>query len=271
MVGKGTVIAAYDSKSGLVQPTPVLTSVRNMIESYHPGLVIMGNRVNIFGVNQNEDQHAAQCMQILNALQLDFETTIIMPGHVSVRGQGDESGGSGSGSSGSVQWSNGLRHRIVLTKPKKDDDSRDESYNRTLEVLKSNDAPTGVKIEMHWSKDSLLYVANDEHVTVSERERPLTQQEMEINVEQEVLRMVRLALEMGQRLSTQPRANNGAATVFAEHPDCKYRGKRPLLAAAIERLFKQRKLVAKPYGPKSDHTSMIMLAEDGNVVQFPHK
>jgi RecA-family ATPase len=48
MAGKDTVLAAFDSRSGLVKPTPLYGAVRKIIEEFKPALTIVGNRVNIF-------------------------------------------------------------------------------------------------------------------------------------------------------------------------------------------------------------------------------
>jgi RecA-family ATPase len=260
MMGRSTIMAAYNPRTGLVQPTPLLTAIRQLIESYQPALVIIGNRVNVFGVDQVSDVQARQCIELLNGIVVDYKTTIIMPGHVSVRSQKDESGTSASGSSGSVQWSNGLRHRLLLTKPQPDTEFGDDtSFSRALTVLKSNDAPTGIRIEMQWSKAHSLYVADDEDINVTGNNKELTQEEFELEVEEECLRMLRTALHMDQRLSAQPRANNNIATVFANDPDCKFRGKRPLIDAAIKRLFASGKITIQKYGYASDNTRRIVI------------
>ena len=276
MVGKNTIIATFNSKSGLVEPTSVLTSITSLIGDYRPDLVIMGNRVNIFGVNQNEDSQARQCIELLNALSLDYATTLIMPGHVSVRSMGDDSGTSGSGSSGSVQWSNGPRQRLLLSKAKKDKDTEDDTYKRTLTVLKSNDAPSDQTIELHWSQSHSLYVADDENVTTKILRTPMKpgeteeqtqarqRREFETEVEDECMRCVSKALAMGIRMSPQPRANNYPPTLFARHTqfsECKYRGDKGfrLLNAAMGRLFMRGKIKAQPYGSPSAGTKEIVI------------
>ena len=60
------MLAAFDQKSGLVKPTPLYSAVRKDIKDFKPTLVIVGNRVNIFGVNQNDDAQARQCLQLLS-------------------------------------------------------------------------------------------------------------------------------------------------------------------------------------------------------------
>lgn len=241
MVGKATIVASFDSRSGLVHPTPVMTAVRDMVEAYKPDLVIMGNRVNIFGIQQNDDSQARQCIELLNAISLDYGTTLVMPGHVSIRGQGDDSGGSGSGSSGSVQWSNGVRHRLLLSKAKKNKDeeaSEEESYGRTLEVLKSNDAPTGLAINMHWSKPDSLYVADNENITVIGAPAK-TREEYEKEEEVEFMKMLGKYTAKMVNVSPAQHARNFAPTAFSRDQDCKYRRESGMrtLRRAMDRLF----------------------------------
>src|SRR5580765_3735672 len=241
MVGQNTIIATYDGKSGLVKPTDVLTSIRNMVEDHRPDLVVMGNRVNIFGVNQVEDTQARQCIELLNAISIDYSTTLIMPGHVSIRGLGDESGTSATGSSGSVQWSNGPRHRLLLSKPKKDKDAEeDNSYKRTLTVIKSNDAPTDVKIELEWSSEHFLYVAEDEKIkTVPTPQLEL--EEFKRDVEREFMRLLDKHTAKKENVSASATARNNAPLLFSSDPECKreYRGEKGKrwFRAAMDRLF----------------------------------
>jgi hypothetical protein len=100
MLGRDTVLAKFDSKAGVVRPAPLFTSVCQLVEKFKPALTIVGNRVNIFSVNQNEDSQARQCLNMLNSIIVEYGTTVVMPGHVSA-GQLT----TGTGSSGSVQWS----------------------------------------------------------------------------------------------------------------------------------------------------------------------
>ena len=150
LAGKDTVLAAFDGKTGVVKPTLLFDSMRATIEDFRPSLVIVGNRVNIFAVNQNDDAQARQCVNLLSGLALDYQTAVVMPGHVSFGGMN-----SGSGTSGSVQWSNACRSRIYLSRVT--DDERDGSHEpdpeaRMLEVKKANWGPTNKKVALHWSR-----------------------------------------------------------------------------------------------------------------------
>src|SRR5262245_20011203 len=65
LVGKDTVLAVFNSHAGVVRPTPLFESVRREIAAFKPTLVIVGNRVNIFSVDQNSDTQARQCLGLL--------------------------------------------------------------------------------------------------------------------------------------------------------------------------------------------------------------
>jgi RecA-family ATPase len=109
--GKDTVLAVFDQKRGVVKPTALYFAIKKMVEEFKPALVIVGNRVNIFSVNQNDDAQARQCVQLLTAIAIECNTAVIMPGHVSVAGMFND-----TGTSGSVQWSNGCRSAELSTR-----------------------------------------------------------------------------------------------------------------------------------------------------------
>ena len=265
MVGLNTVLGVYDSKSGIVQPTPVYESVKNLIADFRPALVIVGNRVNIFSVNQNEDAHAVQCLRLLNAFCVEYGTAVLMPGHVSIRG-----GDTGTGTSGSVQWSNGMRARTFLRRPKDQEDDPNTD-KRELQVMKINWGPSDSQINMNWSNG--LFVADG--ITVIKPEpgetdddaRKRQHSELEADIEKEFMNMFNKAVAMGIRMSSQPKATNNPATLFArgeQFTECKYRSDKGFkqLNAAMGRLFMRGKIISRPYGPPSDKTKEVVLNED---------
>jgi RecA-family ATPase len=261
MVGKQTVLAFFGK--GLVQPTRLFVSLQRLVADFRPALIIVGNRVNIFSVNQNEDAQARQCLQLLNSLITDFGTTVIMPGHVSVRGNQPGS----DGTSGSVQWSNGVRQRLLLRKPTTkidDEDNEIDRDERILEVKKANWGPTDLSLNVRWQN----------HVIVAEREnRPalgnveLKQQQDEgyARAEDEFIRLLDKAEVQKQNLSARPKSHNYAPKLFSEDQGCRseFKGKngRKKLAAAMDRLFEKKAIEAVSYGKPSDHTYRIARVE----------
>ena len=57
---------------------------------------------------------------------------------------------SGSGTSGSTQWSNAVRSRLYFSEAKKGDDDETESDIRELRVMKANYGPTGEAVRVRW-------------------------------------------------------------------------------------------------------------------------
>ena len=85
MMGKNTVLGVWDQKLHQVRPTDVFEALKREVAEFKPLLVIIPNRVDSFSVNQNDDAHAKQCWRMLGSLCTEFGTTILMPGHASLR------------------------------------------------------------------------------------------------------------------------------------------------------------------------------------------
>jgi RecA-family ATPase len=249
--GKKNHLLAKVDRSGLVAPTALYHSLCKLIEEFKPTLVITANRVNIFSVNQNDDVQARQCVTLLDAIAETYNTTVIMLAHPSL-GQLQ----TGSGSSGSVQWSNGCRQRLYLSRPKKNegDDkppTENERKTRILEVLKSNWGPQGNGIKLQWI--DWYFKAENEDLGIDES---AFQESVMLNAEQEFLRMIEVAEQSDIFVSQQPTARNNAASLFAKHPafsKCRFRGKSgyDLLMQAMTNLFEKGDLKTIPYGAPS--------------------
>jgi len=261
LVGKDTVLAAFNSRAGVVEPTLLFESVRQEIAAFKPTVVIVGNRVNIFSVDQNSDTQARQCLGLLFKLTTDFPgTTVIMPGHVSLSGMA-----SGRGDSGTVQWSNGCRARLLLDRVTKDDGGEPDQDARVLQVKKANWGLDKNEIKLRWSRGLfVLDAGDDEKPTWSFGDVAAL-----LKDEDEFLRM--LDLLKGAKLSPWPTAQNNAAKIFAEDSRCKLTGKgvRNRLKTAMERLLSRGVIEVVETGPQSRPTSLLRRVVRGVVVDFP--
>jgi RecA-family ATPase len=263
MWGKENVLWTTLDSKGQVTPTKLYRLVCKVIEEFKPTLVITANRVNIFAVNQNDDVQARQCLALLDAIVKDHQCTVIMPGHPSL-GQI----ASGSGSSGSVQWSNGCRQRLYLSRVKKSKNedeapTLEERDQRVLEVLKSNWGPQGNGIKLRWI--DWAFKAEDEDLMIEEM-APEVRRELELErAEEEFLRMLAKAEEQGVAVSAQPTARTNAATMFARNAafaQCQFRGDSGyrLMAQAMANLFENGAIQNVPFGPVSHGKFRVVLA-----------
>jgi len=261
LAGKDTILAAFDHRAGVVRPRPLLQSIRNMIEDFKPVLVIVGNRVNIFGVNQNDDAQARQCVGLLTGIATDFQITVIMPGHVSLAGKA-----SGEGSSGSVQWSNGPRARLYLHRVVDDEDGVEADADaRLLEVKKANWGPSNKSIELRWSKGVFVVPDHD-------RDRPRVFGEVAdmLAAEDEFLRLLDL---VRFNVCASPTAPNNAPKVFVDDHRCALRfrnkGGKRALKTAMERLLDKGTIEVEEFGPPSHRRNRIVCVRQATRTEAP--
>jgi len=264
LVGQDTVLAVFNSRAGMVQPRPLFESVRRMVGEFEPTLTIVGNRVNIFSVDQNNDAQARQCLGLLTSLTKDFGTTVIMPGHVSLSGMS-----SGRGDSGTVQWSNGCRSRLLLDRVTKENGAEPDPDARVLQVKKANWGPDKNEIRLRWSRG--LFVPDTEDIKSEKATWSFGDVATLLNDEDEFLRMLDLLKGARTPLSPWPTAHNNAPKIFAEDSRCKLTGKgvRDKLKSAMERLLTKGAIEIVEVGPPSKSRTDIRRVERGVVVDFP--
>jgi RecA-family ATPase len=252
MRGRDTVLAAFDSKAGVVKTRPLFETLQREIEAFTPDVVILGNRVNIFGVNQNDDAQARQCITlVLDAICNEYGCAVIMPSHVSVAGLRE-----GSGTSGTVQWSNGMRLRTYLRRIKDEKDQVIDPDLRELEVMKANWGPSGNIIRIRWQNgvfvpDVLGAGANSFQKLASDQ-----------RVEEVFLTLLARYRDQGREVSASPTANNYAPTMFSRDPGAVGIPKRAF-ADAMNRLFGNRKIRVEQYGRPSRPQSRLVTADEG--------
>jgi hypothetical protein len=122
----------------------------------------------------------------------------------------------------------------------------------------TNDRPWRLAdLPVRWENG--LFVAEYENrTTLSNKELVQRERDEKQRAEDEFLRMLDKAEAMKQNLSSHFKANNNAAKVFSEDPDCKqeFKGKkgRKILETAMRRLFDKKQIDMVPYGFKSRHT-----------------
>jgi AAA domain len=256
MVGEDAVLGVYDSRRGVVAPTGVFAAIEKLVAEFKPTLVIVGNRVNIFSVNQNDDAHAVQSLRLLSGLCARHETAVLMPGHVSVTGMN-----TGSGTSGSVQWSNGVRLRMYLQRLKDEQTGAADPNRRVLQVMKTNWGPPDQQIDLQWSEG--LFVGDGFTITAPEPEAGESEAEMNA-------RLVRQRVEsddaaflaaldrhtaVGSYVSAAPTAKTNAPNIFSQDEEClpgvRMAEKKKRMKVAMGRLFMRGIIQTKPWGSPS--------------------
>jgi len=231
----------FDRASGLVKPTALFYELQAEIDQFKPDVVIVGNRVNIFSVDQLSDSQARQCINLLARFTTPDARAVLMPGHPSRVGQS-----SGTGESGSVQWMNGVRGQAYLErKVEKSTGEEPDPDVRELTLKKTNYGRLDQKIQIRWS-DGVFVIdtgAPPPHV-VGEDDR---------HADAALLMMLDRYTAQGRPVSSSPTARNYAPKVFSEDRNCQFRGKagKAALKHAMDRLFVAGGIENRSYGPPS--------------------
>src|SRR5258708_32847047 len=123
-----------------------------------------------------------------------------MAGHVSKAGMKED----GDGTSGTVQWSNAVRHRLWLRRPtKKEIENGNDKDDRILQVMKSNWGSDGSAITMRW-QDGVFVAENENRVVLSNAELVQREKDDYQRAEDEFLRMLDKAEAQKHNLSAHP-------------------------------------------------------------------
>lgn len=215
----------------------------NLIHDSGAQLMVLDSLHDLFAGNENSRPEARRFIQLLSECCRDADATIVLTAHPSLSGLS-----SGSGYSGSTAWSNAVRSRLYLTRPKSDDDGPEDRDRRELRRLKANYAGIGDVIGMTW-RDGVL-IADDAPTTgiLASIDRD--------NVDAIFLDCLDAATRQSRALSDSKNAQNFAPKIMAKMPQARG-ATRQALAAAMERMFSAGEIVnGSPFTKPNRHVAI---------------
>jgi RecA-family ATPase len=113
-------------------------------------LVVLDVAVDLFGGNEIVRQEVRALFRPLHTLARKIDGAVVMTSHVSQAGiQSD------GGHSGSTDWSNAVRSRLYLSRPKGENGEPIDPNARILTRKKANFASIGDTVKLHW-KDGVI-------------------------------------------------------------------------------------------------------------------
>lgn len=192
---------------------------------------------------------------MLRGLAIEFDFAVLLLAHPSIAGMA-----SGSGSSGSTAWSNSVRSRLYLDRPKPDGDEKPDEDQRILTVKKANYAPTGGKIELRWKAG--CFVRDDGEVSP---EREAMRNACAGETDGIFLKLLSTMIKQGREVSPKSLSVSYAPSVFEKHPDSQGIRKK-VFAAAMERLLNSGAIHIRTDGPPSKKRSRLALGTAPSVV-----
>ena len=241
LAGEDAVLAVPDS-AGLIAMTPLWRAVEEKVEVIRPRLLVVDNSADVFAGNEISRAQVRQFVAALRGLALRLDLAVLLLSHPSLTGIN-----SGSGASGSTAWSNSVRSRLYLDRPKAEDGAAPDPDLRVLRVMKANYAATGAETRLRWKAG----VLRPDGVGLSGFDRAAG----EADAETAFLHILARFHEQGRNVSHQPGPTYAPAQ-FARSPDAAGISRRGFVAA-MERLFTAGRIRVEEYGRLSKRRSRI--------------
>jgi len=135
----GNELALFD-QSGKMQTTPAWATLRASVLNVSAGFVALDNVAHLFGGNENIRHEVAGFCGLLNSLAADADASVLFVGHPNK---------AGDDYSGSTAWSNQVRSRLFLERPRSEGGYVDPD-ERVLKRPKANYAQNGGELAFRW-------------------------------------------------------------------------------------------------------------------------
>lgn len=243
LAGEDALLATV-AKGGMLQATPLLEAVKQLLERDCPDLLVLDTLADYFPGNENDRAQARQFIGILRGLAINHHCAVVMLAHPSVAGMA-----SGTGTSGSTGWNNSVRSRLYLSRVVQDGYEQNPDA-RVLRTMKSNYSSVGGEIALTWQNG--VFVA-DAPVTGLER------MAASARAERVFLSLLRMFAEQGRTVN-HAGGTTYAPTIFANQPRSEGMTKRAL-RAAMDSLLQAGKIRIVKSGPVSRSRAHLEVAE----------
>src|SRR5262249_18604009 len=124
-VGEDNLLVTFERGIGL--PTLAFERLLRTAIEFRAKLVTIDNAADTFGGNENDRSQVRQFIQLLVRLARAIGGAVVLLAHPSRAGLA-----TGDGASGNTDWSNAVRSRLYLDRPKPNDDQQADELARTL-------------------------------------------------------------------------------------------------------------------------------------------
>jgi RecA-family ATPase len=150
-VPENTILGTHNPKTNLVEPTDLYKSLEAAAKDIKPKLIVIASAANVFAGNENARDQVMQFLSQLRRLGLVAEGAgVVLIAHPSQAGIA-----SGSGISGSTQWHNGPRARMVMQDVKVEGQPPDPDL-RQIDFHKNNYGPISDSIFVRYANGLFL-------------------------------------------------------------------------------------------------------------------
>jgi RecA-family ATPase len=241
-------LLAVPDRNGLIQPTDLFDLLMADALRLQPVAAIIDTLTDVYAGDEIDRSQTTQFIKLMQrmAMRCRCSTTIIAhPSNAGLQ--------SGSGISGSTGWHNKVRSRMYLRAPETKDGEPIDSDLRELRFMKNNYGKQGDAIKLRWKEGVFIREPASGSFESAERDG---------GDETAFGCLLNKRNNQNRPVTSKPRANNYAPTVFLDDPAGKEIGKARL-AAAMNRLFEKGKIAEEPYGkPSRGWSRLVLKSED---------
>jgi RecA-family ATPase len=139
MHGRDTVLGTFDRRLSRMAPTALYDELLEMAGDIKPRIIAIASSANVFAGSEIDRVQVQQFIGLLTRITLRSGGGLILISHPSLTGIN-----TGSGLSGSTQWHNAVRARMVMTGDQK-------TSLRQLEFHKNQYGPVTESIPLGWN------------------------------------------------------------------------------------------------------------------------
>jgi RecA-family ATPase len=246
-VGADNLLVTFGS-DGIGGRTDRFDELTKAAMDFGAKLVIIDTAADTFGGNENDRSQVRQYVGAgLNKLAREIGGAVLLNAHPSRSGMS----ATGDMDGGSTGWSNTVRSRWSLARPK-DDDTPDDTPERILTRRKANYAEKGVEIKMRWQRGALVPVQGEGIVTPTINRAQAEAVFLDLLDEQH---------RQGRHVSASRNAGNYAPKAFSKAPG-RHGHTRKDFEQAMESLFASGTIVVGEYGRPGKWNQGIMRAPE---------
>jgi RecA-family ATPase len=235
-VGLDNLLLTFPDQWAPGEPTALYGRVSNLVRDHGAELLVLDSLHDFFGGNENSRPHARQFINVLRSIALQMRGGVLITAHPSLAGRN-----TGTGEAGSTGWSNTVRSRLYLTRPKTEENAPPDHNARTLRRMKANYAGMGDEIKLRW-RDGVLWPDGPAVGVLGTIERR--------SAEMIFLDNLRRLVAGGTRLASSKHADTYAPKLIAKLPEAEGRSWREL-EAAMWRLISAKRVTQVTIGPPS--------------------
>jgi RecA-family ATPase len=238
-LGMDNSIMGFNQRSNVGHVTPVYEQIRAHALDFGAQVIIVDTLAHTFNGNENIRQQVTLFVAALQRIATEIDGAVILTSHPSVTSMQ-----SGTGYSGSTAWRATVRAHMYLKRPKGyDDEDLDADHEtRVLKTMKSNWGPGGGSTKIKW--DNGVFVAQEQE------RREVVSTLGRLTIDADALKAMEYIIGHGDKIAAGHNHKNCAETLLMRMPSCR-QYKRSDLAAAVDRMIEDGRVVVVTMGPKS--------------------